>query len=50
MNIQETLNKKWDIVIIGSGMGSLTAATLLANDGYKVLILEQNYLHGRFEF
>lgn len=44
--MQETLNKKWNIVIIGSGMGSLTAATLLANDGYKVLILEQNYLPG----
>ena len=44
--IEETLNKKWDIIVIGSGMGSLTAASLLANDGAKVLVLERNYLPG----
>jgi phytoene dehydrogenase-like protein len=45
-NIEETLNKNWDIIVIGSGMGSLTAASLLANDGAKVLVLERNYLPG----
>jgi C-3',4' desaturase CrtD len=35
-----------DIIIIGSGLGSLTAAALLVNEGYKVTILEKNYLPG----
>ncbi len=33
-------------VIIGTGMGSLTTAGLLAKSGKKCLILEQNYLAG----
>ena len=45
-NLDLILNKKWQIIVIGSGMASLTAAALLANDGYKVLVLEQNYLPG----
>jgi phytoene dehydrogenase-like protein len=36
----------FDVVIIGSGMGSLTSACLLAQAGAKVAILEQNYLPG----
>ncbi len=44
--MQQTLNKKYDIVVIGSGMGSLTTACLLANEGKKVLVLERNYLPG----
>jgi len=45
-NIKETLNKIWDVAIVGSGMGSLTAASLLAKDGKNVIVLEQNYLPG----
>lgn len=45
-NIERNLNKDWDIVIVGSGMASLTAAVLLVNQGKKVLVLEQNYLPG----
>lgn len=45
-NLDRILNKKWQIIVIGSGMASLTAAALLANDGYEVLVLEQNYLPG----
>ncbi|WP_069131300.1 phytoene desaturase family protein [Rhodohalobacter halophilus] len=30
----------FDFIVIGSGMGGLTAASLLANDGYSVLVLE----------
>ena len=45
-NMQETLNKKYDIVVIGTGMGSLTTACLLASEGKKVLVLERNYLPG----
>lgn len=36
----------YDVAIIGSGLGSLTAACLLAKEGKKVLVLEQNYLPG----
>lgn len=38
--------KDFEAVIIGTGMGSLTAACLLAQRGLKCLVLEQNYLAG----
>lgn len=34
------------VAIIGTGVGSLTAAALLARDGHEILMLEQNYLPG----
>lgn len=34
------INSDYDAIIIGSGMGGMTAAALLAKDGFKVLILE----------
>ncbi|MCS6820664.1 MAG: NAD(P)/FAD-dependent oxidoreductase [Microscillaceae bacterium] len=34
------------VVIVGSGMASLTAACLLAKDGFSVKVIEQNYLPG----
>jgi C-3',4' desaturase CrtD len=34
------------VIIIGSGMGSLSAACILAKNGFKVTILEQNYQPG----
>src|SRR5262245_52682582 len=30
----------YDIIVIGAGIGGLTAAALLAHDGYRVLLLE----------
>ncbi len=33
---------KYDIVIIGSGLGGLECAYILSKEGYKVLILEKN--------
>lgn len=36
----------YDVVLAGSGMGSLSAAAMLAQKGLKVLIIEQNYLPG----
>lgn len=35
-------NHKYDIVIIGSGLGGLACGTILAKEGYKVCILEKN--------
>lgn len=37
---------KKNIVIIGSGLGGLTAGALLAKNGHKVTLLEQHYLLG----
>lgn len=36
----------YDALVIGSGMGALTAAALMAADGMKVAVLEQNWLPG----
>jgi all-trans-retinol 13,14-reductase len=34
--------QQYDVVIIGSGLGGLACGTILANEGYKVCILEKN--------
>ena len=36
------LDKKFDFVIIGSGLGGLTSGLFLAKEGYSVCILEKN--------
>lgn len=38
--------KKFDVVIIGSGLGGLTAGALLARSGYSVCVLERNFSLG----
>ncbi len=35
-----TIHQDYDAIIIGSGMGGMSAAAMLAKDGFKVLILE----------
>jgi len=40
------MTHSYDLIVIGSGMGSLTASALLAKLGTKIGILEQNYLPG----
>jgi all-trans-retinol 13,14-reductase len=41
-------NEKFDAIIIGSGLGGLTTASLLAKSNKKVLILEKHYVAGGF--
>ena len=38
----KVLNEQWDAIVIGSGIGGLTAASILAKTGKKVLVLEQH--------
>ena len=38
----------WDTIVIGSGIGGMTTAALLAKLGQKVLVLEQHYVPGGF--
>jgi phytoene dehydrogenase-like protein len=40
------LKQKYQIIIIGAGLGGLTAAALLAKRGLEVLVIEQHYLPG----
>src|SRR5271165_5734404 len=46
---QHSLEDNWDSIVIGSGIGGLTAAALLAKHGGKrVLVLERHYVAGGF--
>jgi all-trans-retinol 13,14-reductase len=36
----------WDAIVIGSGLGGLTAAAYLATNGKRTVVLEQHYVAG----
>lgn len=40
------MKKKYDVIIIGSGMGGLVSAVILAKEGLKVCVLEKNKQYG----
>jgi all-trans-retinol 13,14-reductase len=42
------LQEEYDTIIIGSGMGGLATAAILAKEGQKVLVLEKHYTPGGF--
>lgn len=53
------MNKKYDVIVIGAGNGGLTAATKMALNGKKTLLIEKHnlpggyatsFVRGRFEF
>ncbi|KAB3731706.1 NAD(P)-binding protein, partial [Phocaeicola vulgatus] len=37
---------KYDIIIIGSGLGGLECGAILSKEGYHVCVLEKNELFG----
>ena len=41
-------NEKFDVIIIGSGIGGLTVGALLSLNGKRVLILEKHFKIGGF--
>ncbi len=53
------MTKKYDAIVIGAGLGGLSAATMLARNGLSVLLLERHnvpggyatsFVRGRYEF
>lgn len=40
------MDKKYDVVIVGSGLGGLASAVILAKEGKKVCVLEKNNQYG----
>ncbi len=42
------ISDSFDVICIGSGLGSLSTAALLAKEGQKVLVLERHYTAGGF--
>ena len=48
LNKNDQITQKYDVVIIGGGLGGLTAANKLAKNGRKVLLLESHDKLGGF--
>ena len=48
LNKNDKITQKYDVIIIGGGLGGLTAANKLAKNGRKVLLLESHDKLGGF--
>lgn len=44
----ELADETFDVIVIGSGLGGMTTAALLAEAGKRVLVLERHYVPGGF--
>ena len=42
----ESSRERYDVIVVGSGLGGLTAAIVLARAGRKVMLVEQHYNFG----
>src|SRR5262245_20607217 len=45
---RESEEEAYDVIVIGSGMGGLSAAALLAKGGKKVLVIERHNVPGGY--
>lgn len=45
-NRLEGIKEEYDVIVIGSGLGGLTAANAMAKCGHSVLLLEHHYQYG----
>jgi prolycopene isomerase len=48
MSRSERIDTGWDAIVIGSGLGGLSAAARLAKSGLRVLVLEQHVIAGGY--
>jgi phytoene dehydrogenase-like protein len=46
--LRQPPDPSYDVVVIGSGIGGLIAANLMARDGARVLLVEQHYMAGGY--
>jgi all-trans-retinol 13,14-reductase len=46
--VSSEIDTHYDAIVIGSGLGGLTTAALMAKAGKKVLVLERHYTAGGF--
>ncbi|MHC4840777.1 MAG: NAD(P)-binding protein, partial [Planctomycetota bacterium] len=46
VNPVDKAKDEYDVIVIGSGLGGLTGANVMATQGYSVCLLEQHYNFG----